>query len=94
MTYLERFGVKPGHHVKLADIDPGFKGDHESHDQADAELEHDRQQLRALQDLFYADGRIALLICLQALDAGGKDGTIVVEYLDGLGHRYLQERPP
>jgi PPK2 family polyphosphate:nucleotide phosphotransferase len=33
-------------------------------------------RLRELQHLLYADKRYALLIVLQALDAGGKDGTI------------------
>ncbi len=33
-------------------------------------------KLRSLQELLYADGRFSLLICLQGLDAGGKDGTI------------------
>jgi PPK2 family polyphosphate:nucleotide phosphotransferase len=33
-------------------------------------------RLSELQRLFYADGRFALLLVLQALDAGGKDGTI------------------
>jgi polyphosphate kinase 2 (PPK2 family) len=28
------------------------------------------------QELLYADGRRSLLICLQRLDAGGKDGTL------------------
>ena len=32
--------------------------------------------MRELQELLYADGRRSLLLCLQALDAGGKDGTI------------------
>jgi PPK2 family polyphosphate:nucleotide phosphotransferase len=36
----------------------------------------DRRKLRALQALLYADGRCSLLICLQGLDAAGKDGTI------------------
>ncbi len=67
---------EPGSHVKLADIDPGFKDHHESHKKAADEIEQDQKKLRALQDLFYADGRYSLLICLQALDTGGKDGTI------------------
>ena len=33
-------------------------------------------RMAALQRLFYADGRYALLLVLQAMDAGGKDGTI------------------
>ena len=66
----------PGTTVKLEDIDPSFKNHHEGHKEAAKEIEHYRQRLRELQELLYADGRRSLLICLQALDAGGKDGTI------------------
>ena len=76
MNYLERFRVPPGTAVKLKDIDPGFKDRHESHKEAAKEIEQYRQRLRELQELLYADGQRSLLICLQALDAGGKDGTI------------------
>ena len=76
VKYLKQFRVEPGHNVKLADIDPRSKGHHDSHKKALEEIENDRQKLRMLQDLFYADGRNSLLICLQAMDTGGKDGTI------------------
>ena len=76
MKYLNRFRVHPGDKVRLKDIDPGFKDHHESHKKAAEEIERDREKLRALQALLYADGRCSLLICLQGLDAGGKDGTI------------------
>ncbi len=76
MNYMERFRVAPGTSVKLKDIDPGFKDDHEGHKNAVEEIEHYRQRLRELQELLYADGQRSLLLCLQALDAGGKDGTI------------------
>lgn len=76
MKYLNRFRVHPGEKVRLKDIDPGFKDHHESHKKAAEEIERDREKLRALQALLYADGRRSLLICLQGLDAGGKDGTI------------------
>jgi len=39
-------------------------------------LEHHVKRLAELQQLLYADKRHALLIVLQALDAGGKDGTV------------------
>lgn len=53
----------------------------------DAEREADRDaereavdalalELQALQNLLYADGRFALLVVLQGMDASGKDGTI------------------
>lgn len=76
MNYVDRFRVIPGSRVKLADLDPRFKDHHENHTTAIAEIEQDQKKLRTLQDRFYADGRFSLLICLQALDAGGKDGTI------------------
>ena len=76
MKYLNRFRVRPGDKVRLKDIDPGFKDHHESHKKAAEEIERDCEKLRALQTLLYADGRCSLLICLQGLDAGGKDGTI------------------
>jgi PPK2 family polyphosphate:nucleotide phosphotransferase len=76
MKYLNRFKVAPGSKVKLNDIDPGFKGHHDSHKEAIEEIEEDQKKLRNLQQLLYADGRCSLLICLQGMDTGGKDGTI------------------
>jgi PPK2 family polyphosphate:nucleotide phosphotransferase len=76
VKYIDRFRVHPGDKVSLKSIDPGFKDHHESHKKAAEEIERDRDTLRALQARLYADGRCSLLICLQGLDAGGKDGTI------------------
>jgi PPK2 family polyphosphate:nucleotide phosphotransferase len=39
-------------------------------------LADELDRLRKLQHLLYADGRYALLVVLQAMDTGGKDGTI------------------
>jgi PPK2 family polyphosphate:nucleotide phosphotransferase len=76
MKYSDQFRVAPGSQVNLKEIDPGFKGHHGNHKDAAEELEADRKKLRDWQDLYYADGRRSLLICLQGMDAGGKDGTI------------------
>jgi len=76
VKYINRFRIEPDSKVKLKDIDPGFTDGRESHKQAAEEIEHDQKKLRKLQDLLYADGRCSLLICLQGMDAGGKDGTI------------------
>lgn len=43
---------------------------------AAADLARRIERMSELQRMFYADGRYALLLVLQALDAGGKDGTI------------------
>jgi PPK2 family polyphosphate:nucleotide phosphotransferase len=76
MNYLERFRVEPGSKVKLSKIDPGFKDKHESHEQAAAEIEEYQKKLRERQVPLYASCHHSILICLQALDTGGKDGTI------------------
>jgi PPK2 family polyphosphate:nucleotide phosphotransferase len=76
MKYTNQFRIAPGNKVDLKAIDPGFKGRNGSHKEATQELEKDREKLRELQELFYADGRRSLLICLQGMDTGGKDGTI------------------
>jgi len=76
MNYSERFKVKPGSRVKLRDIDPAFKDHHESHSTAAEEMEHYRKRLYELQNLLSAERRRSLLIGLQAMDTGGKDGTI------------------
>ncbi len=76
VSYLKRFRVAAGDKVKLRDIDPGFTDEHESHAHAAEEIEQDRKKLRELQQLLYSDGSGSVLICLQAMDTGGKDGTI------------------
>ena len=76
MNYSELFRVKPGSKVKLDDIDPNFTAKHKNQKSALPKLEKYTQKLRDLQYLLYAEGKQSLLICLQALDAGGKDGTI------------------
>jgi PPK2 family polyphosphate:nucleotide phosphotransferase len=76
VKYLDRFRVQPGDKVRLKEVDPGFTDHHKSRKGAADELEADRGKLLALQALLYADGRRSLLICLQGLDAAGKDGTI------------------
>jgi len=76
MTYLERFRVRPGARVKLAEMDPSFKDHRESQEAAAAEIERYRKRLCDLQEMLYVERRRSLLICLQGLDAAGKDGTI------------------
>jgi PPK2 family polyphosphate:nucleotide phosphotransferase len=76
MNYVKRFKVSPGSKVKLKDIDPGFRDQHENRKEAFKEIEKYRTKLRDLQELLYADGQCSLLICLQGMDTAGKDGTI------------------
>lgn len=68
--------VKPGSRVRLADYDPGFTGDYTKKGEAEEVLERNLKRLRKLQDVLWAEGKHALLIVLQGIDSGGKDGTI------------------
>jgi PPK2 family polyphosphate:nucleotide phosphotransferase len=52
---------------------PGFDGDEEAADQACDGL---RRQLADLQERLYAEAKHKVLIVLQAMDTGGKDGAI------------------
>src|SRR5437588_1242764 len=67
--------VRPGARVKLAD-DEADETFGYTKDKAAKEIEQHRSRLSALQELLYAEKKHAMLIVLQALDAGGKDGTI------------------
>jgi PPK2 family polyphosphate:nucleotide phosphotransferase len=68
--------VEPGKKFTLADHKPGETG--KFSDKRDAAEENDKnlKALRKLQDKLYAQGKHAILIVLQAMDGGGKDGTI------------------
>jgi len=76
MDYRKRFVVEPGAKVRLGKIDPAFKGKNESQDSATAEIQKHVERMAKLQYLLYADGKQSLLVVLQALDAGGKDGVV------------------
>jgi PPK2 family polyphosphate:nucleotide phosphotransferase len=74
MDLEERLRV-PGHDFRLADRDPA---DVAGLDKAAAKerREADLERLAELQERLYAEGRRALLVVLQGLDASGKDGTV------------------
>ena len=76
MNYSDLFRVEPGSKLRLNKIDPDFKDKHEDKDSAEIEIVKQSQKIHDLQYLMYAENRRSLLICLQALDAAGKDGTI------------------
>jgi PPK2 family polyphosphate:nucleotide phosphotransferase len=73
----DRFVVAAGTPFSLEDRDPadtsGAPGDKKATQQA---LEDLGGELMTLQDRLYAESGQALLVVLQAMDAGGKDGTV------------------
>ena len=75
-NYLNKLIIEPGRKVKLTDIDPGYHGKHESHKDALPKIQAALEKMDALQYLLYAEKKQSLLIVLQGLDAGGKDGVV------------------
>ena len=76
---LEAYRVGATDRARLSRHDPDdrgpFAGD-EGKEAAKALFKAQKGRLAELQKTLYADGSKALLVVLQALDAGGKDGTI------------------
>jgi PPK2 family polyphosphate:nucleotide phosphotransferase len=68
--------VKPGQDADLAAFDPAFTAGFDDKRDAREKLRADVKRLAALQDVFYADRRYALLLVFQGMDAAGKDGAI------------------
>lgn len=91
----DRYRVEPGSHFRLADVDPDATP---GYDKAAgrARTEELRAELERLQELLYADHRHKLLVVLQAIDAGGKDGTIraVFEGVNPQGVRVASFKKP
>lgn len=76
MNFRKRFMVEPGAKVNLRKIDPDDTAGLNSKKTATKKLEQVTQRLTELQYQLYAENKQSLLIVLQAMDAGGKDGTI------------------
>lgn len=76
MKFSRQFIVEPDTKVKLADVDAGQTLGYKNDAKTQAKLDKAIQRLDALQYLLFAESKRALLVILQAMDAGGKDGTI------------------
>jgi len=77
-TATDRYRVKPGKKVKMDDWSSRDKEIHEDLDKEESYpvLHELRHQLQSLQKLLYAQGKHKVLIVIQAMDTGGKDGCI------------------
>ncbi len=92
---MKNFQVAPGSKVRLSHFDPGFIGKH-TPESASLATDKNKQRLKDLQELLYAEHKHSLLVCLQAIDAGGKDGTIrhVFGAMNPQGCKVATFRPP
>jgi PPK2 family polyphosphate:nucleotide phosphotransferase len=82
--------------VRLDEIDPRQKTGFGSRADAERRTADDIAEIDVLQDRLYAEARQALLIVLQAMDCGGKDGAVrrVFGPVDPLGIRTASFRRP
>lgn len=71
-----QYRIEPGEKFRLKDIDPDTSEDYKKKKDVEAELEKYRERISQLQQRLYAENQRSLLIVLQAMDTGGKDGTI------------------
>jgi PPK2 family polyphosphate:nucleotide phosphotransferase len=76
MSLAKRLLVKPGAKVNLARIDPAATPGFRDKAHAQEVLLESGARLGELEYLLYASRQHALLIVLQAMDTGGKDGAI------------------
>jgi PPK2 family polyphosphate:nucleotide phosphotransferase len=74
---IEPLRVKPGSKVNLAkDFNPGYKADYVRKKDAQELLRTGVTMLADYQDRLAAEATRGVLVILQGIDAGGKDGTI------------------
>ena len=71
-----RYRVEPGAGLRLADVDPDESEHYGRKKDVVPELERNRERIADLQGRLYAENRRSVLLVLQAMDTGGKDGTI------------------
>jgi len=89
--------IKPGKKIDLRKIDPGDCGKWAGRkEEAKKLLEGLSSKLERLQEVMYAEHKQRLLIVLQAMDAGGKDGTIrsVFDGVNPQGVRVVNFKTP
>jgi PPK2 family polyphosphate:nucleotide phosphotransferase len=74
---MDRWRIAPGASLDLTKVDPdstkGAPGNKAKTEKATADLQ---DQIAAYQEKLWAEQKRSLLVVLQAIDAGGKDGTV------------------
>lgn len=73
---VDRFRVRPGTRVRMADHDPADSSPYRDRAEAEGLLEQELARIAELQDRLYAEDRWALLLIFQAMDGAGKDSVI------------------
>ena len=89
--------IKPGKSPKIHKIDTAATADwSKGREAGEARMLELNRELEALQELLYAEGKHRILIVLQAMDTGGKDGVVrhVFEGVNPTGVRVASFKQP
>ncbi len=74
-VHTGRYRIEPGEVVHFDKFDPddtsGFEGKGDDESEESKKL---NEKLRQLQEMLYAERKMKVLVVLQAVDTGGKDG--------------------
>jgi PPK2 family polyphosphate:nucleotide phosphotransferase len=76
MSIRDTYIISPHQSVNLDDFDPDYSDPSVTKKDAQKQLEANRDRMLELGYLLFAENKHALLIILQAMDAGGKDSTV------------------
>jgi len=76
LKHFERYRVDSGSKVKLPKRPTTDAKNIPAREEADAATDKAAEHIGQLQDVLYAEGKHALLVVLQGMDAAGKDGTV------------------
>lgn len=71
-----QYRVEPGKPIRLSEIDPDQTEHYERKKDVKQEIAKQSKRIGELQARLYAENKQSMLIVLQAMDTGGKDGTI------------------
>jgi PPK2 family polyphosphate:nucleotide phosphotransferase len=90
---MKPYLVKPGEKVDLSTCDPNDKGNFKGGKQEGlVEIRRLNTKLEQLQEVLYAEHKHKVLIVLQAMDTGGKDG-VIRRVFDGVNPQGVRVAP-
>lgn len=93
---LVKFAIEPGARVNMSEIEASYHGTYEAREQAIPEIRFYAHKLDQLQYSMYAEKKHSLLVILQGLDAGGKDGAArhIMTSMNPAGCRIINFKTP
>ncbi|MDP3150612.1 MAG: polyphosphate kinase 2 family protein [Ignavibacteria bacterium] len=96
MNYSKKFIVEPGSSIRLKDLEPSFSKKNVKKISSIKEIKKLQEKMDEFQFRLFTEKKHALLIVLQAPDAGGKDGVVrhVIGSMNPQGCRVVSFKKP